>query len=77
MAAGPETLRTQHRRQLIEACWAVGGLGCPWWGQSDAAAVSGDEQAAMCGARVQSQVSWEAQERERTKVRRVSESEVG
>lgn len=54
--AGTETLCAQHRRELIEARGAVGGRGCPWRGQSDAAAVRRDKQAAVRGARVQGQV---------------------
>lgn len=54
--AGPKALCAQHRGELIEARGAVGGRGCPWGGQSDAAAVRRDEQAAVGGARVQGQV---------------------
>lgn len=58
VAASPEALRPQHRWKLIEARRAVGGRRCPRWGQSDAAAVLRDEQAAVCGARIQGQVGW-------------------
>lgn len=54
--AGPEALCAQHRGELIEARGAVGGCGCPWGGQPDAAAVRRDEQAAVSCARVQGQV---------------------
>lgn len=63
VAARPEALLAQHRGELIEARWAVRGLGCPWGGQPDAAAVSGDEQAAVGSARVQGQVGCGAQDR--------------
>lgn len=66
MAAGPEALRAQHSRELIEALGAVRGRGRPWWGQLNAAAVGRDEQAAVCGPRVQGQVGWRAGGRERT-----------
>lgn len=53
VAASPEALCAQHSWELIEAIWAVRGHRCLWWGQSDAAAVGRDEQAGVCGARVQ------------------------
>lgn len=64
VAASPEALRTQHSWELIEASWAVRRHRCPWWGQSDTAVVGRDEQAGVCGARVQGQVGWGEQDRE-------------